>query len=227
MALFFRSLKASSEQRYGCRVVSPPAGIGPFHRLEFDAAVRYDHYDTYGGQATPKFGLKYTPIDMFTIRGTWGKGFRAPSTAEAGVAGLAFGQGNVGDPVLCPNGVANQKGTFNALCSYPGVGVSSSNPNLKAVTSKNATFGVIFEPAKIFSASIDYYWIQLTNDIISASAAGGLGAPFLTLIRGAPAVRSRSARTQPPTGLPATPSTWRPMSTACPSGIPRTKTFPM
>ncbi len=170
-------------------------GGKPVHQLEVNAAVRYDHYDTYGGQATPKFGLKYTPIDMFTIRGTWGKGFRAPSISESGTAGLAFGEGNVDDPVLCPNGVANVKGTFNALCSYPGVGVSSSNPNLKAVTSKNATFGVIFEPARIFSASVDYYWIQLSNDIISASAAGGLGAPFLTLIRGAPAVLAECTNT--------------------------------
>ena len=55
--------------------------------LEVDAAVRYDHYDTYGGQATPKFGMKYTPIEMLSLRGTWGKGFRAPSISEAGNSG--------------------------------------------------------------------------------------------------------------------------------------------
>ncbi|HXY96404.1 MAG TPA: TonB-dependent receptor [Steroidobacteraceae bacterium] len=152
--------------------------------LEVDAAVRYDHYDTYGGQATPKFGLKYTPIDMLSLRGTWGKGFRAPSIAESAVAGSAFGEGNINDPVLCPNGVTNVQGTYNQWCVYPGVGVSSSNPQLKAVTSKNATFGVIFEPLPQFNASVDYYWIQLNNDIISASAAGGLGASFLQLVRG-------------------------------------------
>jgi iron complex outermembrane receptor protein len=154
--------------------------------LEVDAAVRYDHYDTYGGSATPKFGLKYTPIDMLSLRGTWGKGFRAPSIAESGIAGNAFGQGNINDPVLCPNGVANVKGTFNSYCAYPGVGVGAANPDLKAVTSKNATFGVIFEPLPQFNASVDYYWVQLNNDIISAAAAGGLGASFLQLVRGAP-----------------------------------------
>jgi len=162
-------------------------GGKPVREIEVDAAVRYDHYDTYGGSATPKFGLKYTPINMLTIRGTWGKGFRAPSISESGDAGVAFGQGNVADPVLCPNGTPNVKGTFNALCAYPGVGISGSNPNLKAVTSTNATFGVIFEPSQLFNASVDYYRIQLKNDIISASAAGGLGASFLQLVRGAPA----------------------------------------
>jgi iron complex outermembrane recepter protein len=156
----------------------------PVRQLEVNGAVRYDHYDTYGGSATPKFGIKYTPVDMLSLRGTWGKGFRAPSIAESAVAGSAFGEGNINDPVLCPNGVANVKGTYNQYCSYPAIGVSSANPDLKAVTSKNATLGFIFEPVQQFNASVDYYWIQLNNDIISASAAGGLGAPFLQLVRG-------------------------------------------
>jgi len=159
----------------------------PIRQLEVDAAIRYDHYDTYGGSATPKFGLKYTPVDMLSLRGTYGRGFRAPSISESAIAGSAFGEGNIPDQVLCPGGVPNVKGSFNALCAYPGVGVSVANPNLKAVTSQNATFGFILEPAPIFNVSVDYYWIRLHNDIISASAAGGLGAPFLTEIRGAPA----------------------------------------
>ena len=171
-------------------------------QLEFDAAVRYDHYDTYGGQATPKLGLKYTPIDMLTVRGTWGKGFRAPSIAESGTAGFAFGEGNINDPVLCPGGVANVKGTFNALCAYPAVGLSGSNPHLKAVTSQNATFGVIFEPLPAFNLSVDYYRIRLTNDIISASAAGGLGAGFLSIVRGPPALLAECTATTTPNPCP-------------------------
>jgi iron complex outermembrane receptor protein len=170
-------------------------GGKPVRQLEVNAAVRYDHYDTYGGSATPKFGLKYTPIDWFTVRGTWGKGFRAPSISESASAGVAFGEGNINDPALCPNAAPNMKGTFNALCAYPAVGIGSSNPNLKAVTSKNATFGVIFEPSPLFNASVDYYRIQLNNDIISASAAGGLGASFLTLVRGAPALLKECTNT--------------------------------
>lgn len=159
-------------------------GGKPLKMLEVDAAVRYDHYDTYGGQATPKFGAKFTPIDMVSIRGTWGKGFRAPSISEAGDSGIAFGQGNVNDPVLCPNGTPNVKGTFNALCSYPVTGISPSNPALKAVTSENATFGVIFEPLREFNVSVDWYYIKLTNDIISASATGNLANTYSTLVRG-------------------------------------------
>jgi iron complex outermembrane recepter protein len=161
-------------------------GGKPIRMLELDAAVRYDHYDTYGGQATPKFGLKFTPIDMLSFRGTWGKGFRAPSISESADAGVEFGEGNIDVQSLCPNAQPNMKGTVNAYCAYPAIGISVANPNLKAVTSTNATLGVIFEPAQIFNVSADYYWIRLNNDIISASAAGGLGAPFLETVNGPP-----------------------------------------
>jgi iron complex outermembrane recepter protein len=153
----------------------------PVKQLEVNAAVRYDHYDTYGGQATPKFGVTYRPVDMLMVRGTWGKGFRAPSISESGNSGIAFGEGNAPDPVLCANG-PNAKGSFNAFCSYPITGVEPGNPNLKAVTSTNATIGVVFEPLEQFNASVDWYRIQLNNDILSATT-GGLGN-YATLVRG-------------------------------------------
>ncbi|HXC10470.1 MAG TPA: TonB-dependent receptor [Steroidobacteraceae bacterium] len=170
-------------------------GGKPIKQLEVDLSGRYDHYDTYGGSATPRIGVKFTPIDQFAIRGTWGKGFRAPSIAESGTAGLAFGQGNVNDPVLCPGGKANVAGTFNALCSYPAVGVAASNPDLKAVTSTNATFGVIFEPTKAFNVSVDWYHIELKNDIISASSAGGFYVDSIELVRGPSATLAQCTAT--------------------------------
>jgi len=61
--------------------------------------------------------------------------------------------------------------------------VTPSNPQLKAVTSTNFTFGVIFEPSKIFNMSVDYYRIQLNNDVISTFELGGL-QQFTSLARG-------------------------------------------
>lgn len=183
-------------------------------QLEVNGAVRYDHYDTYGGQATPKFGVKFTPVDMLSVRGTWGEGFRAPSISESGTSGIAFGQGNVNDPVLCPNGVPNAQGVFNALCSYPVTGISPSNPGLKAVKSQNSTFGVIFEPAQAFNVSVDWYYIKLTNDIISAAATGNLAGTYSSLVRGpqvvlpvctattAPNVQCPTAEELTPVGYP-------------------------
>jgi iron complex outermembrane receptor protein len=155
----------------------------PIKMLEVNGAVRYDHYDTYGGSTTPKFGIKFTPFDMLAFRGTWGKGFRAPSISEAGNSGEVFGAGAVNDPILCPNGASTTKGTFPSQCGVQLIGYQVANPNLKAVTSNNLTFGVIFEPLPNINASVDYYKIRLTNDIISQFEAGGL-SDYTSLVRG-------------------------------------------
>jgi iron complex outermembrane recepter protein len=188
----------------------------PIKPLELDAAVRYDHYDTYGGQATPKFGVTYKPVDMVMLRGTWGKGFRAPSISESGNSGIAFGEGNAPDPVLCANG-ANVKGSFNAFCSYPITGVEPGNPNLKAVTSTNATIGVVFEPIEQFNASVDWYRIQINNDILSATV-GGL-SNYATLVRGSPTTALMCTNT-------VTTGTCNQVSTVTPVGVPIYDNFP-
>jgi iron complex outermembrane receptor protein len=180
-----------------------------FKMLEVDGAVRYDHYNTYGGTATPKFGVKFAPIDMLTFRATWGKGFRAPSISESGQSGEIFGAGATNDPVLCPGGVQNVKGTFNSQCGVQLIGYQVSNPNLKAVTSNNLSFGVIFEPLSNFNVSVDWYKIRLTNDIISQFEAGGL-SDYTALVRGPAAQQAQCTATTPggaacPTQIVTTP----------------------
>jgi iron complex outermembrane receptor protein len=193
-------------------------GGKPIKQLEVNAAVRYDHYDTYGGSATPKFGVKYTPVEMLSVRGTWGKGFRAPSISESAESGIAFGEGNGADALLCANGY-NAKGSYNAYCSYPVVGVEPPNPKLKAVTSTNATFGIIFEPLKEFNVSVDWYRIQLNNDIISSSSAGGL-SNYTSVFRGAPQVLAVCTNTTT-NGTPCTTA-----QVLTPAGIPIYTNFP-
>lgn len=143
-------------------------------QLEIDAAVRYDHYNTYGSSTTPKVGFKFKPIPQFVVRGSWGEGFRAPNAAEAGLSGSGFGAGTIPDPVLCPNANnANAPGNFPSQCSLALVGVQTSNAALKPEKSTQYTFGAIFEPSSAFSVSVDYYDIKINQDIISAFEAGG------------------------------------------------------
>jgi iron complex outermembrane receptor protein len=157
-------------------------------QLELNAAVRYDHYDTYGSSTTPKFGFKFQPIEELAIRGTWGKGFRAPSPAEGGSSGELFGAGSYTDPVLCPNpATPTAPGNYPSQCSFGLVGYQVANPALKAVQSTEYTGGIILEPIKQFNVSVDYYNIKLTNDIISAFEAGGL-TNFTSSVRGPPLV---------------------------------------
>ncbi|RZA23562.1 MAG: TonB-dependent receptor, partial [Proteobacteria bacterium] len=54
--------------------------VGKF--VEFDLAARYSDYSDFGDSTNPKFGLKITPVQGLTVRGTYGTGFRAPGLTE-------------------------------------------------------------------------------------------------------------------------------------------------
>ncbi len=148
-------------------------------QLEVNLSSRYDQYNTAaGGLMTPKAGVKFTPIPELAFRGTYGKGFRAPSIAETN-SGLAFGAAAVADPILCPNGPA-APGAFPSQCAIELTGVQPGNPNLKPEKTTNYTLGVVIEPTKNFNIAVDYYDIKINQDIISAFEAGGLGFTGLT-----------------------------------------------
>jgi iron complex outermembrane recepter protein len=146
-------------------------------QFDIDGAVRYDHYNLSGGRASPKVGFKYTPIPQFALRGTASGGFRAPGPAENGRSGQTFFAGTSNDPVLCPHpeNVATP-GNFPTQCVQQVPGQQGTNPNLKPETSKSFTLGVIFEPFRDFSATVDLYSIEIDHQII-----GGAGA---TTVRG-------------------------------------------
>jgi outer membrane receptor protein involved in Fe transport len=50
-----------------------------FHRLDLSAAVRTEHYSDFGQTTNPKVGAAWEPVAGFTVRGTYGTSFRAPS----------------------------------------------------------------------------------------------------------------------------------------------------
>jgi iron complex outermembrane receptor protein len=145
--------------------------VAPLLRhLELDAAVRYDHYDTYGSSTTPKFGIKYTPIPALALRATWGQGFRAPNPAEAGQAGQSFYVGSGPDPVLCPNAATpSAAGNFPSQCQVGFQYFQRSNPALKPVTSTSYTAGFVLEPRPTLSVAVDYYDIKINRDIVAGS----------------------------------------------------------
>ena len=136
-----------------------------FHHLEIDAAVRDDWYDTYGNSITPKVGAKWKVFDPLTFRGTFSKGFRAPSPAEFGKSATVFGLGGIADPILCGTGV----GQVPADCSEQIGFVQKTTPTLKPETSTSFTGGAVVEPIHGWSTSIDYYHIKIANQIVSES----------------------------------------------------------
>jgi len=135
--------------------------------LEIDVSGRVDDVNTYGTSRTPKLGFKYTPIQELTLRGTYSRGFRAPNPAEAGSAGQSFYFAQIQDPLLCKNG-ANDPASYSAQCAIVPPFLQTSNPQLLPETSRSYTLGVVFEPLQNQSITLDYYHIELDNQITSA-----------------------------------------------------------
>ena len=152
----------------------------PFKRLTANAAVRWDKSGSYEGELTPKVGLKYVVAPQLLIRGTAGKGFRAPNVVETlGQGGLTGFFNGFRDEKRCDaatkirdilaTGTANDKldgnSAFSSGCSVSVPAAVSSNPNLKPELSTNKTLGLVFEPSKNFTVSADYFEIERTNEI--------------------------------------------------------------
>jgi iron complex outermembrane recepter protein len=109
--------------------------------LELSGAVRLDHYSDFGDSTTPKVGFKIKPIDQFAVRGTYAEAFRAPGPAERGGSSFGFT-------------------TFGIL--------SQGDPNLKPEKARSYTLGLILEPVRDLSATLDYWRVDRRNEIVQA-----------------------------------------------------------
>ncbi|MRW92889.1 TonB-dependent receptor [Duganella sp. FT80W] len=153
----------------------------PIKDLELHLSGRYDHYDTYGHSFTPAASFKWAPTKQIGFRGTFAKGFRAPNPAEVGNAGSFFTFNAIPDPILCPDGNQNTKGNVPSQCAINPPYVQTTNKDLKPEKSKSYTFGVIVEPVKGLNATLDYYYIEVNDQIVTA--AGNLPGFVPTFVR--------------------------------------------
>lgn len=147
-------------------------------QVELTASGRYDDYSTGQSNFSPKFGVKFTPIDQLAIRGTWSEGFRIPSFNEA--FGLPT-TGYVTRQVNCT--------TFAEFCAAHGnnayatgdysLGLTQvGNPDLDPEESQSYTFGVVFEPLSNLSLTLDYWHIKVDNLIAGVTDTSAIEAAY-------------------------------------------------
>ncbi len=121
--------------------------------LSVGVAGRYEDYNTFGSTFVGKFNMQYDFTDWFSIRGTFGTGFHAPSP----------GQSNV--EILTTNFVAGnqvQTGTYqvdNPISRYYGA------KDLTPEKSTNFGVGFVIKPTSSLSLTMDAYSIKVRNRI--------------------------------------------------------------
>ncbi len=136
--------------------------------VELTGALRYDHYENVGAKTSPKVGARWQPAKELVLRGSVGKGFRAPNLTElyqpqtTGVSAPG-----IDDPARCgqPNGQPG--GNQDARdCGTQFPITVGGKPDLKPETSTNSTLGIVFEPINNASFALDWWQVSLKNTII-------------------------------------------------------------
>lgn len=148
-------------------------------KLEGSFALRGDKVIGQAGAVVPKAGLKYRVADSLMLRGTATQGFRAPSMPETGNGGASWFNNGYLDPKRCAAATelrdilntGNAADRNLALTAYA-VGCSVSfpaavtpNPALRPEKSNSFTLGMVFQPMRALSVTVDYYDIKRRDEI--------------------------------------------------------------
>ena len=132
--------------------------------LEVQLAVRRDDYSVIGATTNPKVSFRWQPSQNLMFRGSASKGFLAPSFTQL-YSGRLLGE--------LPNGTIDQEGCAQhpgdpAFCAIPRLNYfSGGNPGLKPETSKQGTLGMVVAPFAGFTASLDYWAINIQDRILN------------------------------------------------------------
>lgn len=151
--------------------------------LVVNASGRFDSYSSGQEAFSPKIGARFTPIPQLAIRGTYSRGFRIPSFAESNAiptTGFVAATASIyNDTYLAQYGCTTA--TFASCPAYlrGSYGQTTlASPNLQPEESESFTAGVIFEPIRNVTFTVDYYNIKKTGAITTASNSPALAAYY-------------------------------------------------
>ncbi|WP_423823505.1 TonB-dependent receptor [Salinisphaera sp. SPP-AMP-43] len=137
----------------------------PFN-VELDAQARYDNYSDVGDTINPKVSLRYQPFQQLTLRASYGEGFHAPTLYDLYEPNhLTFTPGALDDPELCPGGNPTGNAVSTRDCNTQFQQNTGGNADLQPEKSKQWTIGFVAQPMKYTSLSVDFYAVELSQQI--------------------------------------------------------------
>ncbi|WP_082190069.1 TonB-dependent receptor [Frateuria defendens] len=166
--------------RRGSRRISAAYGeleLPLANRLSANLAARVDHSSGYGSAVSPRLGLKWDLADSFSLRGTWTRGYRAPTLPELSRP-LAPSANNfllVTPTALLPCHVGIPNGYGSVLCLLRLD--SSGNPSLRPETSHSFTVGAVWAPLPSLGITLDLYQVRRSNEITQLPLSYALTHP--------------------------------------------------
>ncbi|MGV7207906.1 TonB-dependent receptor plug domain-containing protein [Oxalobacteraceae bacterium A2-2] len=131
----------------------------PIKDWTVDLAARYEHFSDFGNAKVGKLTSRYDFSPAAGLRGTYSNGFRAPTLAEE-----YYSATNVGPTTAFVQLPPNSAGARL-------VGVNG----LKPEHSTNFSLGLVLNPAKDISVTVDAYQISIRDRIVGSGSVYGSG----------------------------------------------------
>jgi iron complex outermembrane receptor protein len=132
--------------------------------LDVTGAARIDDYSGFGSTTNPKVSIKYRPFKQIMFRGSYNTSFRVPTFNQIfnGITDSPYSGSDLADPVACPGGVPNA----TPACAFirPEI-LTGGTPGLRPETARQFNAGVVIQPVKDFSLSVDWWSIAVDNTI--------------------------------------------------------------
>lgn len=157
------NIKITSKER-NVNALFAEVSLPVLPKTEINIAGRYDSYDGFGSVFNPKISGKYKAFDSLLFRASYGTGFMVPSFDKLYDVSdnQPYGGNDIVDPSKCPTLVVstgNCAGVQNLRI------LSGGNASLEPEKSKQYSAGLVFEPVKDYSLTLDWWKIERTGTV--------------------------------------------------------------
>jgi iron complex outermembrane receptor protein len=129
----------------------------PLPHWQVDVAGRHEHFTDFGNTTSGKLSTRYDFNSRFGLRATVSNGFRAPSLAQEFYASLG----------VSPTGASGQIAAGSPAAKALGAGT------LEPEKSVSFSLGAVAEPVDGLHATLDGYFIRITNRIVDGGSYAG------------------------------------------------------
>jgi iron complex outermembrane receptor protein len=150
--------------------------------LQLQASVRYENYADGFDNVSPKVALLYRPFDQLSLRASWGKAFRAPSTYQ-----------QVAVQATQPS--VNDNGIFNFVNTQ-----TFGSRDLEPEESSNYNFGATVRPFPGLELGVDFYGFKYDNLIVKENPQAIVNQARADTLAGRTGTVSQLALTRDVTG---------------------------
>ncbi len=133
--------------------------------LDVQAALRYEDFSDTISTTVGKVAFGWQPTEMLMVRGSWSEAFRAPNLITINESIVARNNTRTDFACLYAAEFGGDPGQNSLDCSNTVQRVAQGSDQLVPEESTNTNLGIVFEPLKDLTLTVDYWTIEKENTI--------------------------------------------------------------